>query len=197
MTTTANKIIDRARYFVGFNESNGGHIVIIDIYNANRPLNGYKMDYDGQWCAAFVSACAVKCNATDIIPVDCHCNHMISLFKEIGSWIEDENIIPKPGDIVFYDWNDKGDGDNTGSADHVGIVEEVDYDNKIFIVIEGNYKRSVKRRTMKFNNKNLRGFARPDYIKENVSESDEIKSCIKSFANKCKMLAYRIRTRIK
>ena len=126
------------------------------------------MKYTGEWCAAFVTACAAKCGATDIIPVECHCNHMIDAFKKKKCWIENENIVPKVGDIVFYDWQDSGKGDDKGSADHVGIVESVNMDAKTFVVIEGNYRKSVKRRYLKFNAKCLRGFARPKYKKEKI-----------------------------
>lgn len=187
MTITANQLLDRARYWIGFNEDNGGHEAIINLYNQYRFHGcGYYMKHTGEWCAAFVSACAIRCKATDIIPVECHCNHMISLFKKIGVWIEDESVIPEPGDIVFYDWQDDGNGDNKESSDHVGIVESVDIDNKEFVVIEGNYDRSVKRRNLKFNQKYLRGFARPEYGKQ---------SNMKLLINKCKIFAsnlYRI-----
>ena len=166
MTTTAKKMVNQAKSWVGRHEDTNGHCEIIDLYNSKRSKGcGFKMKHTGEWCAAFISACAIKCKATDIIPVECHCNHMINQFKKKKRWIENENTIPKVGDIVFYDWQDTGKGNNTSPADHVGIVESVDKKTKTFVVIEGNYKRSVKRRTFKFNSRYLRGFARPKYAK--------------------------------
>lgn len=193
MATTVDKLASQAKYFVGFNEENGGHEVIIDLYNQYRFFGcGYYMKYTGEWCAAFVSACAIKCKATDIIPVECHCNHMISSFKNLGVWIENESIIPEIGDIVFYDWDDDCNGDNVGSSDHVGIVEEIDYELEKFTVIEGNYRKAVQRRTLDFNNKCLRGFARPNYTDKNTTNIDIMNIKLKSFINKFITFAHRV-----
>lgn len=167
MATTAKKYVAQANSWLGLHEDTQGHHQIIDLYNSRRFKGcGFKMKYTGEWCAAFVSACAIKCKATDIIPVECHCNHMIKKFKKKKAWIENENVVPQIGDIVFYDWQDNGKGNDKDPADHVGIVESVDENAKTFVVIEGNYKRSVKRRKMKFNAKCLRGFARPKYLQD-------------------------------
>ena len=93
---------------------------------------------------------------------------MIELFKKAGIWVEDENRTPQPGDIIFYDWEDKGTGDNQGWSDHVGIVEKVS-GGKI-IVIEGNYSEAVKRRNIAVNGKFIRGFGIPNYDKENATQ---------------------------
>lgn len=167
MTTTANKLVKQARSWIGWSEASGKAYRIIDVYNAHQPLaQGYKVKYTDAWCATFVSACAIKCGATDIIPTECSCPRMIELCKRKGIWIENENVAPKKGDIVFYDWQDGGKGDNRGTADHVGIVESVNADKKTFVIIEGNYGEAVKRRTLAFNARYLRGFARPKYKAE-------------------------------
>ena len=82
--------------------------------------------------------------------------------------MEDENRTPQPGDIIFYDWEDKGTGDNQGWSDHVGIVEKVS-GGKI-TVIEGNYSEAVKRRNIAVNGKFIRGFGIPNYDKENATQ---------------------------
>ena len=50
---------------------------------------------------------------------------MIQLFQKLGAWQENDAHVPQPGDVIFYDWDDSGVGDNTGWPDHVGIVESV------------------------------------------------------------------------
>ena len=183
MATTAQKYVSQAKSWLGLHEDTGGHKQIIDLYNSVAHKGcGFKMKYTGEWCAAFVTACAIKCGATDIIPPECHCNHMIEKFKKKKVWIENENTIPQVGDIVFYDWQDKGKGNDKDPADHVGIVESVNKDAKTFVVIEGNYRKSVKRRYLKFNAKCLRGFARPKYKK--VKASSKLKTGIKNCAKK-------------
>ena len=162
MGKTANTILVVARGWLGCKESNGTHKKIIDVYNAHKPLaRGYKVKYTNSWCATFVSACAIKCGYTDIIPTECSCNQMINGFKKIGRWCEDDAHVPSPGDIIFYDWQDNGVGDNKGSSDHVGIVEKVE--GNTITVIEGNKNDAVARRTIKVNGKYIRGYGLPKY----------------------------------
>ena len=171
---TATKIVVQAKAWLGRNEANGTHKLIIDTYNAHKPLaRNYKVKYTDAWCATFVSAVAIKCGYTDIIPTECGCQQQIALFKKLGAWDENDARVPKPGDIIYYDWQDSGVGDNVGHSDHVGIVEKVSF-NQI-TVIEGNYSNSVKRRTLSVNAKNIRGYGVPKYGTEaTVSTSEKV-----------------------
>lgn len=169
MAKFASKVIEQAKKWIGKKEADGTHKAIVDIYNAHKPLpGGYKVKYTDSWCATFVSAIAIKLGYTDIIPVECSCQRMIDLCKDAGIWIEDENRTPNPGDIIFYDWQDGGAGDNKGWSDHVGIVENVS-GGKI-TVIEGNYSNAVKRRNLNVNGKGIRGYAVPKYDTEKVPQ---------------------------
>ena len=164
MSTTREKLVAQARSWIGCKESDGTHRKIIDVYNADQPLpRGYKMSYTNPWCATFVTACAIKCGATDIIPKECSCNKMIELFKKLGCWVENDSHIPSPGDILFYDWDDNGKGDNKGEVEHVGIVEKISGDT--VTIIEGNYgtTKDCKRRTLKVNGRYIRGYGVPKY----------------------------------
>jgi hypothetical protein len=168
MAKYANEVIKQAQAWVGRCESDGTHRAIIDLYNAHKPLpRGYRVKYTDEWCATFVSAVAVKLGYADIIPPECSCQRMIDGFKRIGAWIENENRTPNPGEIVFYDWQDSGNGDGQGWADHVGIVEKVV--DKTITVIEGNYNKAVKRRNLAVNGRYIRGFAVPRYDRENAA----------------------------
>ena len=119
------------------------------------------MKYTDAWCATFVSAVSIKCGLTDILPTECSCGEMIALFKKLGEWIENDAHVPKPGDIIFYDWQDSGSGDNTGWPDHVGIVEAVS--GSTITVIEGNKSDAVGRRTLQVGGKYIRGYGVPKY----------------------------------
>lgn len=166
----ASELIKQALEWLGKQEMDGSFKEIIDTYNSHKPLaRGYKVKYTDSWCAAFISALAIKCNATDIIPTECSCQKMIDLFKKLGVWIENENRTPNPGDIIFYDWQDDGEGDNKGWSDHVGIVEKVS--NGKITVIEGNISNKVGRRTIAINAKCIRGYAAPKYEKEATVEA--------------------------
>lgn len=155
-------VVDQAKYWLGRKEADQSHRVIIDVYNSIVPLpRGYRMTYTDPWCAAFVSAVAQVCGLTDIIFPECGCEQMIELYKQAGRWEEDDAYVPKPGDIIFYDWQDDGTGDDTGTADHVGIVTK-EASNVIY-VIEGNSNDAVQRVLYKVNSKFFRGFGLPDY----------------------------------
>ena len=67
------------------------------------------------------------------------------------------------GDIIFYDWDDTGSGDNKGNPDHVGIVEKVS--GSTITVIEGNKNNAVGRRTIQVNGRYIRGYGVPKYSK--------------------------------
>ena len=170
MSTTREKIIAQARSWIGCKESDGSHKQIIDVFNADKPLpRGHIMSYTDFWCAAFITACAIKCGATDIIPKECSCNKMIELFKKLGCWNENDAHVPSPGDIMFYDWDDDGKGDNKGEVEHVGIVEAVS--GGTITVIEGNYKKECKRRTLDIDGRYIRGYGVPKYDVEPTAAS--------------------------
>ena len=167
MGKCASKVIEQAKAWLGYNEYDGTHKQIINVYNSYRPLpRGYAVKYTDEWCATFVSAVAVNLGYTDIIPPECSCPKMITLFQNLGCWIENENRTPNPGEIIFYDWGDSGSGDNRGSSDHVGIVEKVA--NGKITVIEGNYSNSVKRRIISVNGRYIRGYGVPKYDAEDT-----------------------------
>lgn len=165
MSKTASKVVGQARAWLGCKESNGTFKPIIDTYNSHRPLaRGYKVKYTDEWCATFVSAVAIKLGYTDIMPTECGCPQLIEKYKKLGGWQESDARTPNPGDVIFYDWEDSGRGDNTGRPNHVGIVEKVT--NGTITVIEGNYNESVRRRNIKVNGKYIRGYGVPKYEAE-------------------------------
>lgn len=166
----ASKVVEQAKAWLGRNEADGSHKLIIDTYNAHKPLaRGYAVQYTDPWCATFVSAVAIKLGYTDIIPTECSCTKMIELLKAKGSFNESDARVPNPGDLIFYDWHDSNPAtDNLNSPDHVGIVEKVS--GNTITVIEGNYSQSVKRRTLAVNGKYIRGYGVPKYAAETVKE---------------------------
>lgn len=170
-----------ARAYIGRNEGDGSHREIIDLYNSHKPLaRGYPVKYSDAWCATFVSAVSIKLGLTDIMPTECGCEPMIKLYKLLGSWEENENETPEVGDVIFYDWEDSGSGDDRGAADHVGIVAAVN-GGKI-TVVEGNYSNAVKERTLAVGGRYIRGYGRPAYAAregEQEMTKEEIKAAVK------------------
>lgn len=177
MDKYASKVVGQAQAWLGKKESDGSHKEIIDVYNSHKPLaRGYAVKYTDAWCSTFVSAVAIKLGYTDIIPTECGCEKHVQLFKNIGEFVENENVKPAEGWIIFYDWSDNGIGDNRGNADHVGIVEKVE--GSTITVIEGNINNSVGRRTLQVNGRYIRGYGVPKYDKEivqiNTKSIDEV-----------------------
>ena len=167
---TRTKLLNQAKTWLGLKESDGSFKTIIDTYNSHTPLaRGYKMTYKDSWCSAFVSACSIKTGMTDIIPTECGCERHIELFKKLGVWVEKDDYVPDPADIIFYDWDDvERSGDTVGYADHVGVVESCD--GKTITAIEGNKNDAVGRRTIPVGAKTIRGFAVPRYDVEKGGE---------------------------
>lgn len=158
------KLVKTAEGWLGYQESDGTHKAIIDLYNAHEPLaQNYTVKYDDEWCATFVSAAAIQCGYSDIIPTECGCQRQIELFKELDAWEEADDYKPLPGDIIYYCWSDDSlSGDCTGWSDHVGIV--VGTAGDFIKVIEGNKDDQVAYRYISVDAAGIRGYAVPNYI---------------------------------
>ena len=156
------KVADTALGYLGVRAGSAKHTEILSIYNAQKPLpRGTRMQESWPWCAVFVSAISLKCDLRDIMPAEMSCPKMIGLYMALGRWEENDAYVPSLGDVIFYDWDDSGSGDNTGTADHVGIV--TDCDGERITVIEGNVGDRVATRNLAVNGRYIRGFGLPDY----------------------------------
>ena len=174
------KFVNKAIEYVGVAEGSSKHKYIIDTYNKIVPLPvNYKVKYTDAWCATFVSAIAKLCGLLDVVPAECSCNRQIALAKKMGIWVENDAYVPKIGDIILYDWDDNGIGNDTGSSEHVGIVVSVS--GNTIKVIEGNYNDKVGYRNIAINGRYIRGFICPKFAskatdKEIVSSSSSKRS---------------------
>jgi hypothetical protein len=184
------KVVKTAEAYLGCRESDGSHRPIIDVYNTLEKTAGglpvgYRMPYDKPWCSVFVSAIAILCGLTDIIPPECGCGRHIELFRKLGIWVEKDGYVPTMGDIILYSWNDNGKGECTEGASHIGYV--VSCDGNAIKVIEGNISDSVGYRTLAVNGQYIRGFAVPDYASK--VKPDEIEELKKRVAELEKIVA--------
>lgn len=173
MTSQRENVVAIAKKYLGYNERNGSHRQIIDRYNNHSPLaQGYRVKYTDAWCATFVSAVFIEAGLTKIAPTECSCPRMITLFKNKGRWVENDAYTPKIGDIVMYDWQDNGVGDNVGNPDHVGIVTKIA--NGVMTIIEGNIDNEVGYRSLVVNGKNIRGYCCPAYDEVQTKDAIDI-----------------------
>lgn len=165
------KYIDGIIAWKGMSRAKGTHKPIIDLYNTQKPLpRGYKVTYTDAYCATTVSAGAIKAGLQDIFPMECSCSKVIELAKKMGIWVENDAFVPNTGDLILYDWDDNGKGDNTGAPEHIGAVVSVT--NKVIKVIEGNKGGNVDYREIPVNGKYIRGFVTPNFASKATKKED-------------------------
>lgn len=175
-TQLRRKVVNQIKSWVGYNDADGSHKKIIDIYNSHKPLaRGYKLRYTDAWCAGTVSAVAIACGLTDIMPTEVGVGEMIKLYQRLGRWEENDAHVPRLGDVIVYAWSDNGVGDCTVGDSHVGIV--TDCDGKTITATEGNMVVNgvhlVGYRTIPVNGRYIRGFGLPDYASKATEEETE------------------------
>ena len=123
----------------------------------------YGFDSRVEWCACFVSWCANECGYIDagVIPKFAGCVWGVEWFRDRGLW-QDNSYEPRPGDIIFFDWDNKGSsGPQDGESDHVGIVEKVE--NGIIYTVEGNSSDSCRENHYAIGHYEILGYGVPQY----------------------------------
>ena len=154
-------------------EGGANHSALLAVYNTLDPLpRGVKMLPSYDWCAATVTANAIRQDMTGIFAKECSCTLQIRQWQQMGRWVERDDYVPQTGDIIYYAWDANGSGDWTSSVDHVGAV--VSCEGGYITAIEGNYKNNVSRRRIPVNYKFIRGFAVPDYASLATEEEDDM-----------------------
>lgn len=156
MVTTVNTILNEARKYIGTLEGSAQHYHILDVYNSIEPIpQGVYMKEHHDWCDVFITFLAIQTGATDIIGRECGVQRHIEIFKGFGIWIPGSSVVPKPGYIITFDW------DQDYFADHIGIVESVG--NGIVNTIEGNSADMVRRNQYQIGDTRILGYASPRY----------------------------------
>lgn len=161
------KIVETLKAWDGAKRGDAKHKEIVDAYNSYLPHpRGYRLTYGDDYCAATVSAAAVVCGLTDVIPVECSCGEQMRAYQSRGQWVEADDYIPKVGDQVFYCWSDGedyADTDCTGAPNHTGIVTAVN--DQAITVFEGNMGSDHRcgYRSLRVNGRYIRGFGCPEY----------------------------------
>ena len=196
-----NELVNNAKSFLGTKQGSAKHKAIINVFNKVKP-DGWAMTYSAPWCAAFASGCAIETFGTSkakkYFPLSANCGTIIARAKNLGIWVESDSYKPGVGDLVLYDWDDSGRGDNVGGPDHVGIVKKATK-SKI-TVIEGNKGKSseVGIREIPVNGRYIRGFVTPKYsamaksrttITYTVKRGDTLSAIAKKYGTTVKAIA--------
>ena len=143
------RIIEIARNEIGYKEQGN---------NITKYGEWYGMQ--DAWCDMFIAWCANQAGVSEnIIPKHAYVPSTANWFSERNQYKNSKhwggNYIPKPGDIVLFDW------DQTSISDHIGFVEKVE--GNTLYTIEGNSNNMVARRTYSLDSKDLRAFCVPAY----------------------------------
>lgn len=175
ITYSREKFMDAMRSFRGAEGNNAKHKEIVALYNSYLPHpRGHVLTMNDPWCAATVSAAAIKAKYTAIIPIECSCTKMIEIAKSMGIWQERDDYVPDVADLVLYDWEDDGKGDCTGTPNHIGAVEHINSDGTQNI-IEGNYNGKCQKRNIAINGRYIRGYICPKYGTEPIQKTYTVK----------------------
>lgn len=157
-----NKVVSGIVKYNGAKQGSAGHKEILKIFNDSGLCKRYKMTVNDPWCATTASAAYIKAGLTKIFPcVECSCSAMIEKAKKAGIWQEKDSYKPKVADLILYDWDDNGVGDDKGAPEHVGIVVSVV--NGMIKVFEGNKDNACGYRNIAVNSRYIRGFITPDF----------------------------------
>lgn len=171
------KIIETANKYKGAAMYSARHKELVKAFNKVKP-NGYTAHTTDPWCAIAASAWAIlaygKNTAKEKFPLSASVPDMLKKAKKMMIWHESDKTKPEPGDLILYDWDDSGKGDDKGSPDHVGLVTKTGKND--FTVLEGNKGKGSKcdTRKMKYNGRYIRGFIKPKYNDDSKAEKERI-----------------------
>lgn len=109
----------------------------------------YGFDSRVEWCACFVSWCYNGMGKSEPRFAACTSQGM-PWFQSRGQWGDRNYPNIAPGDAIFFDW------DNSGDADHVGIVIGTDGDR--VYTVEGNSGDACKIKSYPIGSSLIRGY---------------------------------------
>lgn len=125
------ELADYAHTFLGVTESNPTFKWIIDNYNSQcRNANTYRMTYNDEWCACFVSLCLTHCGY-GIKYNSVNCNE---LYQKLKKYEVSKDKASK-NDIILYSWQ------HSENLQHVGIIYS--RQGNYLTVVEGNKSEAV------------------------------------------------------
>ena len=145
----AEDVLAIAKSQLGYAESANNYTVVEgETKGYTRYGAWYGIPY-GDWCAMYASFC-YHYAGVEGVPLHCNCPAWINELKELGLFHGEDDYVPGPGDLIFFDWNANGE------SDHVGLVTEVDGDT--VKTIEGNSADSVRYESYALSDNRIQGY---------------------------------------
>lgn len=164
---TAARVLEIARGEIGATSGDK----YIEYYNG---VTGIGLPYGVAWCAAWVTWVMRHAG----VPEDSVLNYKgcataSDWFAERGRFMpRSSGYIPKPGDIIMYEWNPEDEGTSYDDGDdHTGIVEYVE-DGKVH-TIEGNNGGQCCRDWWSLTNSYISGYCVPLYNIETDEKTED------------------------
>lgn len=100
-------------------------VALSQVGNAGGQLywSWYGFESRVEWCACFVSWCANECGYIDsgVIPKFAGCVNGVQWFKDRDQW-QDGSFEPSAGQIIFFDWDNKGASGHPCGQGILGVV---------------------------------------------------------------------------
>ena len=160
-------IIAIAHSQLGYHESVRNYIVLED-GETTRGYTRYGAWYGApysDWCAMFASFCLHYAGVEDV-PLEAHCQKWIWALMEEDLYREADQYQPKPGDLIFFDF------DEDERSDHVGIVAEIGEQLK---TIEGNSADCVRNVTYELDDVCIMGYGViPEILNQHIRKAEAI-----------------------
>lgn len=158
-------LLQEAYKYVGVKKYSPIHQYLVSKYNSIKPHPvGYQVTTDDDWCDLFVTVIADLVGLSHLIGRECGVQRHVRIFQDKGIWIGRQ--YPKAGDIIVFDWED------SGWADHIGFVYQVD--GYLVTIIEGNSNDQVSMNTYAWNDWRIMGYARPKYGQDPLEIEEDI-----------------------
>ncbi|MBP3647953.1 MAG: Cna B-type domain-containing protein [Clostridia bacterium] len=137
---------------LGYHESTDNYIVLED-GETTRGYTRYGAWYGApysDWCAMYASFC-LHYAQVEGMPLEAHCQKWIWALSEpeVDLYRTTEEYRPKPGDLIFFDY------DEDDRSDHVGFVVEI---SDVIKTIEGNSDDRVRNVTYELDDETIMGY---------------------------------------
>ncbi len=175
----AEDVISIARTQLGYAESSRNYVVLDDGVTTKgyTRYGAWYGDPYGDWCAMFASFCLHYAGVEEI-PLESSCPDWIEALTEEAMYCAAADHTPRPGDLVFFDW--EGDG----LSDHVGIVERITADSSgksLVKTIEGNSGNRVAQKEYELDDETILGyFVLPLKPEEQPAEVEAVEALIEA-----------------
>ena len=166
MTRTGNwpaDVVAVAETQLGYRESSKNLILKGDDLKGYTRYGAWYGDPYGDWCAMYASFCLRYAGVVEY-PLEAGVDRWIEALTEAGYYASAGQYAAKPGDLIFFDQDQKADGSVTVNADHMGIVAELipatEEEPAKIKTIEGNTQDQVAYRTYELDDPTIIGYGR-------------------------------------